>query len=137
MKKWLLILLALCLCCSIASAEISMEVKTAEVRGLSLNETAKTFILRDGTTKMYQVVDADLNPLSEQYADIGTTYGQYEVKDANGARGLLDGQGQVLIAPAYDDIKVISDRWAIGITLKEATAENCRSVLWSHPKAAV
>ncbi len=130
MKKWLLILLALCLCCSIASAEISMEVKTAEVYGLSLNETAKTFVVRDKNTRMYQVVDADMNPLSGQYADINVANGQYEVKDANGARGLLDGQGQVLIAPAYDDIEVISDRWAAGITLKESTAENYDYETW-------
>ena len=130
MKKWLLILLALCLCCSVASAEISMEVKTAEARSLSLNETANTFVMRDSKTKLYQVVDADLNPLSEQYDDIDITYGQYEVKDANGAHGLLDGQGKVLIAPAYDDIKYISDRWAIGIMLKEATAENYDYETW-------
>ena len=79
MKKWLLILLALCLCCSIASAEISMEVKTAEVYGLSLNETAKTFVVRDKNTRMYQVVDADMNPLSGQYADINVANGQYLV----------------------------------------------------------
>lgn len=123
-------LLVLCLCCSFASAEVFVEGKTVSVRNLTLNETAKTFVLQDSSTRLYQVVDAEMNPLSEAYKDISIRDGHYKVIDANDARGLLDGQGRVLIAPAYDDVQVISDRWAVGIILKEATAENYDYESW-------
>ena len=119
MKKFLLIVLALCLLCTAAYAE----VKTVEVNSLSLNKNTNNFIVRTDN-RNYQVVDADMNPLSEEYSDINSTsYGLFTVTTERG-KGLLNGQGKVMIAPAYDVIDIISDRWAAGIMLKESTAEN-------------
>lgn len=129
MKKWFLVLLALCLCCSFATAEMSVEVKLVESRDLSLNEAANTFVIRTDS-RQYQVVDRDMNPLSKEYPRIDIREGQYEVCTEANEWGLLDGQGQELIAPAYNDIEVISDRWAAGIVLKESTAENYDYESW-------
>ena len=126
MKKFLLLVLALCLCCSIATAELV----TVTEQSLTLNEAANTLYARSSNWK-YTVVDLNLNPLSEEYEDIyEQSEGTYRVSAANGKRGLLDGQGQVLIAPEYDDVNVISDRWAVGITLKLSTAENYDYKSW-------
>lgn len=127
MKKFLILLLACCLCCSMAFAE----VKTTEVSSLSLNRDANTFVIRTDSRK-YQVVDSDLNPLSEEYDSLSTSYGLYTVRQDDGSRGLLDGQGKVLIAPQYDDVNVISDKWATGIRLVEATAENYDYKSWGN-----
>ena len=120
MKKILLLALALCLICTAAFAE----VKTVEAKNLSLNKGADTFVIRKDNKK-YQVVDADLNPLSAEYYEINdTSEGLYTITSESGKKGLLNGRGEQLIAAAYDDIKRYGDRWAAGITLKEATAEN-------------
>ena len=129
MKKWLMILLALCLFCSAAAAEVSVDVKVVNARNLTLNAAANTFVIRTDS-KQYQVVDSELNPLSAEYPQIDVRDGQYKVSNQDGACGLLDGQGKELIAPAYDDIQVISERWAAGITLKESTAENYDYETW-------
>ena len=127
MKKFLILLLACCLCCTMAFAE----VKTAEVSSLSLNRDADTFVIRTNSRK-YQVVDADLNPLSDEYDSLSTSNGLYTIRQENGLRGLLDGQGKLLIAPEYDDVNVISKCWAVGIRLVEATAENYDYKSWGN-----
>lgn len=129
MKKWLVILLALCLFCSVAAAEVSVDVKVVDVRDLTLNEGANTFVIRTDS-RQYQVVDSEMNPLSAEYPRIDTRDGQYKVCTQDNTWGLLDGQGKELIAPAYDDIQTISERWAVGITLKESTAENYDYESW-------
>ena len=120
MKKILLLALALCLICTSAFAE----VKTVAAKDLSLNKAADTFVIRKDNKK-YQVVDADMNPLSAEYYEISaTSEGLYTITTESGKKGLLSGNGEQLIAAAYDDINRYGDRWATGITLKEATAEN-------------
>ena len=128
MRKWLLLLLALCLCCSVAAAEVSVESKTVEVRSLEMNTNSSRFIMQN-KDRMYQVVDADLTPLSGEYSQISNSGSQFIIKEDSG-EGLLDSDGQLLIAPIYDDIKVISDRWAAGIKLKVSTAENYDYKSW-------
>ena len=128
MKKWLLVLLALCLCCSVAGAEISVEAATVDVRGLDMNTESNTFILQT-KNRMYQVVDADLTPLSDEYSQIYSRNGQFIIEEDN-REGLLDSDGKLLIPPTYADIIVISDRWAAGVQLEESTAENYDYKSW-------
>ena len=128
MKKWLLVLLALCLCCSAAGAEISVEAATVDVRGLDMNTESNTFILQT-KNRMYQVVDADLTPLSDEYSQIYSRNGQFIIEEDN-REGLLDSDGKLLIPPTYADIIVISDRWAAGVQLEESTAENYDYKSW-------
>ena len=128
MRKWLLLLLALCLCCSVATAEVSVEAATVEARSLDMNTTSNRFIMQN-KNRMYQVVDADLTPLSGEYSQISTQNGQFIIKEDSG-EGLLDSDGTLLIAPVYADINVISDRWAVGIQLEESTAENYDYKSW-------
>ena len=124
MKRLLLWVLALCLCCSVAIAERSVETTMPNAKDLSMNQEANTFVRRDPDTRMYQIVDADMNPLSEAYSRIDMREGQYIVYPEDGTKGLLNGQGQTIIPGGYDDIKILSDRWTAGILLKESTSEN-------------
>ena len=78
MKKWLVILLALCLFCSVAAAEVSVDVKVVDVRDLTLNEGANTFVIRTDS-RQYQVVDSEMNPLSAEYPRIDTRDGQCDL----------------------------------------------------------
>ena len=128
MKKWLLLLLALCLCCSAAVAEVSVEASTADVRSLEMNAYSDTFIMQN-KNRMYQVVDADLKPLSAEYSQITSRDGQFIIQEETG-EGLVDCDGKLLIPPVYEDINVISDRWAVGIQLEESTAENYDYKSW-------
>ena len=130
MKRWLVMLMALCLCCSLALAEQTVTVRTVDARELDLNKAANTLILRDANSKQYQVVDAELNVLSEPYDRIDIRDGLFRIYGKNGKSGLLDGQGRMLIPAAYDDIDVLSDRWAAAITLKEATSDNYDYQSW-------
>ncbi|QTE67031.1 WG repeat-containing protein [Clostridiales bacterium] len=129
MKRFVLVFLALCLCCSAAAAEISVTGKTVEVSGISMNEYADTFAVRT-SSGYYQVVDPEMNPLSKEYPDITATGSLYVTRGEDNKEGLLDGKGQELIAPVYDDIQVINDDWYMGITLKEATADNYDYESW-------
>ncbi len=121
MKRFLLIMLAFCLVCAVACAE----VKTVNTSYLSLNRMGNTFVIRNDN-RMYQVVDANLNPLSREYPEISDFSGSglYIIKSEAGQEGLLSMQGELLINPQYDDISILSDRWFAGITLKDSTAEN-------------
>ncbi len=132
MKRCLLILLALILCCSVASAEISVSVRTVNesIRSLEINNRAGTFVLQDPNSKMYRIVDADMNILSSNYKRIDKRDGMYKVYDSSGKIGLLNGQGGLVIPVKYDDVKVISDRWTVGIELVEATSENYDYETW-------
>ena len=124
MKKWLLILVALCLCCSIAAAETSVSVKTVEARSIEMNKEANSFVIQNSETRMYQVVDADLRPLSDEYPRIDNEGSFYEIFADDSSKGLLDAQGQLVFAPMYDDVEVISSRWTVGIKLVESTSDN-------------
>ena len=120
MKKLLLLALALCLLCTAAFAD----VKVVSAGSLNLNKDADTFYIRTANRK-YQVVDADLTPLSDEFPEMSSSsYGLYTIKADDGSEGLLSGRGELLIRPVYGDVKIISDRWAAGVTLTESTAEN-------------
>ena len=123
MKKCLLLMLALVLLCSTALAELSVTVTTADDGNLELNEYANTLVLTDRETRKERVVDAGLNPLSGDYDSISIRDGMYRVCNGN-LWGLLDGQGNAVLPVAYDDISVMSSRWAAGIKLTEATSDN-------------
>ena len=123
MKRFLGFLLVLCLFCAGAAAETSVTVKVLDKIYLQLNDEAKTFIAPT-ESRDYQVVDADMNPLSEVYQSISVrSPGMYEVSDGS-KRGLLDGQGKEFIPMEYDDVNVISPDFAVGVVLKPATADN-------------
>lgn len=119
MRKFLLMVLALCLCCSLAFAEVSV----VNANSLDLNEGANTFVMRTDN-RNYQVVDKNLNVLSGEYNSIYTSSGLYTVTTNDGYEGVLDVEGRIMVPAVYGDAKVLSDRWAVGFTLKNATAEN-------------
>ena len=125
MKKLLMMILALCLCLSAACAETTVEAKDLEAYSLELNAAANTFLLRDGNTRAYRVVDADLEPLSDDYLYISISGGYYKAANEEGLTyGLLDGQGKLIIPMEYCAFEVLSDRWIAAVKVVEATSEN-------------
>ena len=124
MKKILLRVLILCLALglSAASAETGVTALELSARGLELNEAANTLMMQ-GEDRLYRVVDAQGNALSESYADMRVRNGFYRVDNREGVNsyGLLDGSGQLIIPMEYGDIEVISDRWQDAVVLVEAT----------------
>ena len=123
MKKFLLFLLALCLLTGCALGETIVNIKVLNSESVELHPDAKTLIDRV-SSRAYQIVDTDLNPLSNQYESIYVRSGDggfYEVRK-NDKYGLLDGQGKELIPPEYDDIQIIGAKFAAGIKLKSATS---------------
>ena len=131
-----LCLLALCLCFSLAAAETTVTEYRPESRSVQLNAESSTLIVRvDGG---YQIIDPQGNPLSEVYGDIRVEGPCFTVGNENTVNcwGLIDGQGKPVMPMQYGDVKAISDRWAAGIVLTEATAENYDyTTLFSSEKA--
>ena len=123
MKKFLGILLVLCLFCTGALAETSVTSRVLDKTSLELNEDAKTFVARTDS-RDYQIVDIDMNPLSGAYESISARDGGlYQV--SNGSKeGVLDGQGKELVPVTYDDVQIISRDFAAGVILKSATSDN-------------
>lgn len=135
MKKLLALVLVLCLSLSVAAAETAViSQQEFEAEGLQLNSYAGTFIqtLPDpDRTWMFQVVDAELNPLSDTYPKIECDGACYEVQKDFHECGLLDGNGKELIPAEYLAVEALSNekgvkdgRWAIGIRAKEGSSGN-------------
>ena len=123
MKKFLGILLVLCLFCAGALAETSVTSRVLDKTSLDLNKDAKTFLLRTDSWE-YQIVDIDMNPLSGTYKSVFIRDGGLYEIDNGGKHGLLDGQGNEFIPTKYDDIDIISPDYAAGVILKSATSAN-------------
>lgn len=121
MKKLLSLLLVLLLCAGTAAcAETTVQAKEIEADNLEMNLKANTFILSDRSTGMKRVTDADLNPLSEDYAYISAEDAYYEAANEDLHTGLLDSQGKLMLPLEYGEIQLISDRWIAGIRLVES-----------------
>ena len=98
MKKLLSLLLVLLLCAGTAAcAETTVQAKEIEADNLEMNLKANTFILSDRSTGMKRVTDADLNPLSEDYAYISAEDAYYEAANEDLHTGLLDSQGKLML----------------------------------------
>lgn len=124
MKKFLLLLAALCLCCTAALAETTVNERVAEVRSLELNAKTNTLILR--TDNGYVITDTDGNILSDAYSYVRSRGAYFEVTNEDGVNttGLLDGRGKLIAPLSYGTFEAINDSWVAGIKLAKATAEN-------------
>ena len=124
MKKILLLVLALCLMLSAASAEVTMTEIRA--RSVELNTAADTLLVQN-EDRTYHVESLSGEALSADfpYAKIRDGMFLVSMKDEyNGSTGVLNGQGQEVVPPEYFNAEIISDRWVAAQTWKPSTAEN-------------
>ena len=94
---------------------------------IDLNTENGNLVIPDPDVRGYMVITPDGQRLSpKSYPGIYSKGSMFEVMvdDSLNNSGLLDAQGNEIIPAQYGDIEVYSDRWAAGIKLVEATAEN-------------
>ena len=153
MKKFLALLMILCLFASLAGAEAE---KTVEENGLPVIETVvnrpkwtqieaeNTYSVRYSTTAVpvpvlirqedenLTLVDSKLNPISDVYKSEMIVMGNtFKVTDGK-ARGLIDGRsGELLIPCIYDEIEVFNattldkdQYWYLGVYLENGTEKD-------------
>lgn len=109
-----------------ASAEISLE-KAYEVAGSGRFVNGSNLLIMEGNSGYY-LTSMDGQIKSEEIYGRTTEneYGMIIVNQNNGDfnnTGALNQNGQEMIPTKYGDIDVLNDEWALGITLKEATAD--------------
>ena len=127
MKKLISLVLALALCLALAAAAAETKVEATELEAytLELNLKTNTLVLTDRETRSKRVTDLELNALSDDYGYIDPKDGYFVVlQDDDLKRGLLDGQGKLVIPLEYADFEILSDRWIAAIRLAEATSDN-------------
>ena len=125
--RFICIMLAAVLCfASAATAEPVLEEHALDAYSASLDQVTGNLIVtlrnkgdqlfsRDGST-----------PLSEVYGSLyvySSNFGYIHVRQ-NNHEGYLDGNGSVLVPAIYPDADIISRHWAVGIKLRESTADN-------------
>ena len=109
-----------------ASAEISLE-KAYEVAGTGRFVNGSNLLIMEGNSGYY-LTSMDGQVKSEEIYRRTTEneYGMIIVNQNNeelNNTGALNQNGQEMIPTKYGDINVLNDEWALGITLKEATAD--------------
>ena len=131
MKRLLLVVLAFCLCFSVAVAETTVSSRTLELpveNGFpNLDVYAERIVIEDKDRQVSWVTDLDLNKISDEYARIVGSYnGHYRVYTGSGMTtcGLIDLQGNIVIPTEYADTKALSDRWAVGFILADGTKDD-------------
>ena len=140
-KLSLLCVTALLLCSMPASAE-----GTADPSGVSISLYGEfdtdvrwvynsTYLSYRGSNG-YGLMDVDGNQITADYysdsfdMDYGYIIGTTANAGTINAKGLLDGDGNLLIPFQYGDVDVLSTQWALGLTLKDAAADNYDYSTW-------
>ncbi len=125
MKRLLSLLLVCILLLSLGPAALAdTETTELEADQAKLNEDSKTIALKAKGEDYYQLIDAKgkvLVPASEEYIDMDPWDSFFEVEKASEdelpRKGLLAGDGTVLVPAKYHDVDVLSERWQIGRTV--------------------
>ncbi len=119
----------LTLACAAAEAVPSMTLDGL----VEINSLTGTISFRKKGSKFFQLMTPEgeiLVPASEGYTSMGSIYGRFPVfkvekNSADGIHkeGLIDSAGRVLVPAEYADVKTVSERWQVGITLVPSTAD--------------
>lgn len=127
MKKFVLILLALMLCCSLAAAETTVTAKPLD-RELDVDLLDRANMLTMRQDSLQHLADADLNIVSDGYYSITVSYNCDDAllvrEPEKGLYGTIGLDGTVIVPLQYDELDNCSNHWTAGIMLKEATASN-------------
>ena len=144
MKKLSALLLALVLLLSLAPAALAepepwrLDSSSAELNCISNTIAVKRIYY-------YELIDAEgqvLVPESEKYTLISPVDHQPyfdAYKDAGSSgdglhrRGLLAGDGTLLLPAVYADVKILSERWQIGLILTETDEANAEYTAYNFP----
>lgn len=109
-----------------ASAEISLE-KAYEVAGTGRFVNGSNLLIMEGDSGYYLTsMDGQIKSEEIYRRTTENEYGMIIVNQNNeelNNTGALNQNAQEMIPAKYGDIKVLNDEWALGITLKEATAD--------------
>ena len=132
MRKLLVMILALCLCVSAAgAASVTAAVLDLpeSVSYVQMDIDSGRLIVTDGEKNVKWLADADLNRLSDDYADLNTaSYSRFRFYTDKGLTscGLMDADGSILVPAEYADARGIgdTDRWAAGFLLADGTEDD-------------
>ena len=132
MRKLFIIILALCLCVSTAGAA-SVSAKVLDlpesVSLVSMDMDTGRLLVTDGEKNIQWLADAELNKLSDDYAeidDISASRFRFYTGSGLTSCGLMDASGNILVPAEYADAGSIgdSDRWAVGFLLTDGTEDD-------------
>ena len=129
MRKALCALLALALCFGAASAEIALApAGTFSDYAFFVDGSARVIDAdADYREGLFDIAGNAIIPCAyEALSGYGAT-GYYVAQREEGlnVRGALDAAGNVVIPFAYGDIRFLSERWALGVTLEETSIRPC------------
>ena len=129
MKKTLCALMALALCCGAAAGEIAL-VPAGSFSDYAYFEDDSAFVIdADGDYRegLFDIEGNQVIPCEyEALSGYGVT-GYYVAQREEGlnVRGALDAAGNEVIPFQYGDIRFLSERWALGVTLEETSIRPC------------
>ena len=129
MKRTICALMALALCCGAAAGEIAL-VPAGSFSDYAYFEDDSAFVIdadgdyREGLFDIEgnQVIPCEYEALSG-YGVSGYYVAQRD--DGLNVRGALDAAGNEVIPFQYGDIRFLSERWALGVTLEETSIRPC------------
>ena len=133
MKRFLVLVAALILCVSAASAETAVAGKILDVPEncyVWMSNYTHVLTIENSEEKIKWLADTDLNQLGETYPDIDPapcdpyTYFKFYTEAGLNGCGLMDVQGQVVIPAKYADTRGFNDRWTAGFLLKDGTKDD-------------
>ena len=121
MKRTVCALMALALCCGAAAGEIAL-VPAGSFSDYAYFEDDSAFVIdADGEYRegLFDIEGSQVIPCEyEALSGYGVT-GYYVAQREEGlnVRGALDAAGNEVIPFQYGDIRFLSERWALGVTL--------------------
>ena len=129
MKRTICALMALALCCGAAAGEIAL-VPAGSFSDYAYFEDDSAFVIdADGDYRegLFDIEGSQVIPCEyEALSGYGVT-GYYVAQREEGlnVRGALDAAGNEVIPFQYGDIRFLSERWALGVTLEETSIRPC------------
>ncbi|HIR06979.1 MAG TPA: WG repeat-containing protein [Candidatus Pullichristensenella stercoripullorum] len=129
MKRTICALMALALCCGAAAGEIAL-VPAGSFSDYAYFEDDSAFVIdADGDYRegLFDIEGGQVIPCEyEALSGYGVT-GYYVAQREEGlnVRGALDAAGNEVIPFQYGDIRFLSERWALGVTLEETSIRPC------------
>ena len=129
MKRTVCALMALALCCGAAAGEIAL-VPAGSFSDYAYFEDDSAFVIdADGEYRegLFDIEGSQVIPCEyEALSGYGVT-GYYVAQREEGlnVRGALDAAGNEVIPFQYGDIRFLSERWALGVTLEETSIRPC------------
>lgn len=129
MKRTVCALMALALCCGAAAGEIAL-VPAGSFSDYAYFEDDSAFVIdADGDYRegLFDIEGNQVIPCEYEALSGYGVSGYYVAQRVDGlnVRGALDESGNEVIPFQYGDIRFLSERWALGVTLEETSIRPC------------